>query len=323
MKSWLKWGVFVACGLVLLPGTPAKTWALKIIYPQDGTYVTKSNYLIVQGGEDPLLDGMTIEIGGIKSDVIDLSSEEYRTLYGDKLVVEPIFDPGENKIVVEGYLRGNKVASVQASVYFLADDTMAPPQNYRKEVFHLGAREEPCAECHNMQPNKAQLHDPNPNNHPCASCHARMLNRSHVHGPAGVYDCVQCHDSDSQPNKHQVSSVDEGLCMDCHEGQNSMPFLHGPVAVDLCVICHDAHASDQPAQMIFETNQLCVGCHANMSKTAHVVSGHPLAGPSNPAQPEKKFNCSSCHNPHGGESEYYFIDGVKSRMQLCVKCHKK
>lgn len=329
MTDWLKYGMLLLCFLVLSFGFVTKIWALEILYPQDGTYVTKSNYLIVHGGEEPLLDAMTIEIDGIKSELIDLSSEEYRGLYGDKLVVEPIYDPGVNTIVVEGYLSGNKIATAQAEVYYLADESETLPPGYRKEVFHLAEREAACAVCHNMQPSKAQLQNPAPSSNPCASCHARMLNRAHVHGPAGVYECSYCHDVESQPVKYQVRLDDIELCQECHDDQNVAPLLHGPVEAGMCLICHDSHATDQPGQLVAEVNQLCLNCHARVLNRPHVISAgmssgsHPLSGPENPRDRGKRMNCSSCHDPHGGQFESYFVGGIESKMQLCQECHDK
>jgi predicted CXXCH cytochrome family protein len=333
VKSWRTFGFSLLCALVLMSGMPDKVWSLEIIYPQDGTYVTKSNYLIITGGSDPLLDSMMIEIDGIKSDILDLSSEEYRSLYGDKLIVEPIFDPGENTIVVEGYLRGDKIASAKASVYYQADETKPLPSGYRKDVFHIAAREEKCTACHNMQPTKAQLQDPSPTSNPCAGCHMRMLNRAHVHGPAGVYECSYCHDVESQPTSYRVRLDDANLCQECHEGQgqqvDTQPLLHGPVAAGMCLICHDPHASDQPYLLISEVNQLCLGCHDSVRDKPHVTSAassstfHPIAGPVNPRIPEQPLNCASCHNPHGGKNEKYFVGGITVGMALCQQCHNK
>ena len=327
MTNQLKSELLLLIGLLLFSGASAKAWAVEILFPQDGTYVTKSNYLVVRGGGDPLLDGVMIEINGVKSELVDLRGEQYRRLYADKLVVEPIYDPGENAIVVEGYLQGELVASSSASIYFLADETKAPPTNYRKEVFHQAPREVVCAPCHNMQPSKVQLQDPTTNN-PCASCHARMLAKAHVHGPAGVYECSYCHDVESQPEKYALRLDAGALCLECHEEQNSMPLLHGPVDAAMCTVCHNPHASDQSAQLVTELNQSCMSCHESLIGKPHVIgamsaTAHPLEGPENPREPQKKLNCSSCHDPHGGQFEKYFVGEVKSAMALCAECHKK
>lgn len=327
MTNRLKSELLLLIGLLLFSGASAKAWAVEILYPQDGTYITKSNYLVVRGGGDPLLDGVMIEINGVKSELVDLRGEQYRSLYADKLVVEPIFDPGENTIVVEGYLQGELVDSSSASIYFLADETKAPPTNYRKEVFHQAPREVVCAPCHNMQPSKVQLQDPTTNN-PCASCHARMLAKAHVHGPAGVYECSYCHDAESQPEKYALRLDAGALCLECHEEQNSMPLLHGPVDAAMCTVCHNPHASDQSAQLVTELNQSCLSCHESLIGKPHVIgamsaTAHPLEGPENPREPQKKFNCSSCHDPHGGQFDKYFVGEVQSAMALCAECHKK
>ena len=327
MTNRLKSELLLLIGLLLFSGVSAKAWAVEILYPQDGTYITKSNYLVVRGGGDPLLDGVMIEINGVKSELVDLRGEQYRRLYADKLVVEPIFDPGENTIVVEGYLQGELVDSSSASIYFLADETKAPPTNYRKEVFHQAPREVVCAPCHNMQPSKVQLQDPTTNN-PCASCHARMLAKAHVHGPAGVYECSYCHDAESQPEKYALRLDAGALCLECHEEQNSMPLLHGPVDAAMCTVCHNPHASDQSAQLVTELNQSCLSCHEGLIGKPHVIgamsaTAHPLEGPENPREPQKKFNCSSCHDPHGGQFDKYFVGEVQSAMALCAECHKK
>lgn len=327
MTNRLKSELLLLIGLLLFSGASAKAWAVEILYPQDGTYITKSNYLVVRGGGDPLLDGVMIEINGVKSELVDLRGEQYRSLYADKLVVEPIFDPGENTIVVEGYLQGELVDSSSASIYFLADETKAPPTNYRKEVFHQAPREVVCAPCHNMQPSKVQLQDPTTNN-PCASCHARMLAKAHVHGPAGVYECSYCHDAESQPEKYALRLDAGALCLECHEEQNSMPLLHGPVDAAMCTVCHNPHASDQSAQLVTELNQSCFSCHEGLIGKPHVIgamsaTAHPLEGPENPREPQKKFNCSSCHDPHGGQFDKYFVGEVQSAMALCAECHKK
>lgn len=307
----------------------SRVMALEILYPADGSYVVKSNYLVIKGGGDPLLDGMVIEIDGIKTDMIDLTPEDYRALYADKLVVEPIFDPGENKIVVEGYSNGQRVSTAKASVYYWADMYKASPTNFRREVFHLPEREAPCADCHNMQPTPEQMQIPFAANNPCASCHARMLSKAHVHGPAGVYECSYCHDPGSQPAKYQLRLDAGALCRECHPDQEDMPMLHGPVAVGQCVICHDPHASDQPGQMLAEVNELCLSCHANVAGKAHVTSAagtgkrHPLSGPVNPARPDQRLHCSSCHDPHGGEYKFYFVNGEKVPMSICRACHQK
>ncbi len=305
--------------------------ALQLIYPLNGTYVTKSNYLIVKGGTDPYLSGLSIEINGIKSDVIDVTPEAYRAAFGDMLVVEPIFDPGENRIIVEGYLGDDLMASVSATIFYHDRYDKAPPDDFVPELFHYPEREKDCAGCHNMSPTETALANPDARNNPCGSCHARMMNKKHVHGPAGVYECSYCHDIDSTPNKYQPRPGEGDLCLECHEDAldeyRQSKFIHGPVDAGLCMACHDPHASDEPGQLTMPAYDLCGACHENIAKGPHVTRGtsgkvHPLEGVTNPAGNGEELSCASCHDPHAGANSNLFRWGVESRFGLCAKCHE-
>ena len=306
--------------------------ALEFVWPMDGAYVIRSNYLIIKGGRDPLLDGMTVEINGVKSEIIDLTGSDYRALFGDMFLLELLFEPGENKVVVEGYLNSEKMNTIQMTVFYQADMTDPPPPPFVKKVFHRDEHEASCMECHNMQPDHQAFADTRQESNPCASCHQRMLYKDHVHDPAGAFECIDCHDTDSAPVKYQAVASEPDICMDCHSDKmdemEGFAFVHGHVDAGMCLVCHDAHASDQRSQLCTEVNILCVSCHVNVIKRPHVASGtsgqsHPLQGETNPADESKPFDCASCHNPHGGASDSYFINGVKGRMQLCSSCHKK
>jgi predicted CXXCH cytochrome family protein len=323
---------YLVVGLLFALLANSKALALQLIYPLDGNYVTKSNYLIVKGGSEPELTGLTIEINDVKSDLIDLSSAEYRAAFGDMLVVEPLFDPGENRIVIEGFLNGSTMALVTATVYYHDRYDQPPPTSFEREVFHLPAREKPCVGCHNMSPKVDDLSSPDPDRNACASCHMRMLDQAHVHGPAGVYECTYCHQIDSTPNKYQARPGDAALCTECHDDKldeyQQEKFVHGPVEAGLCLICHDPHASGQPAQLLVPAYDLCVSCHAKVPKGGHVGSSasgksHPLRGVENLGDMKGELSCASCHNPHSGASSDLFRWGVESRMSLCSKCHQK
>jgi predicted CXXCH cytochrome family protein len=311
--------------------TAVSARALEIIYPADHTSFSQSNFLIIKGGANPALDGITIEIGGVGSGMIDISSAEYRTAFKDMLILAPEFDPGKNRIVVEGYVAGKKVSTASAEVFYRADATAAAPGDFAPFVMHLPQKEALCVPCHTMQPDRVELTVAGDAN-PCASCHRRMLDKSHVHGPAGVYRCAYCHQPESKPNRYQVRAGDAEVCNECHlakvEAFVANKFVHGPVAAGLCLVCHDPHASDNPAQLVAPINELCLGCHDVIGKDYHVVrgvsgKGHPLDEVGDPTVPGKELSCASCHDPHGGQSQNYFQWGVTSRFVLCQKCHQK
>jgi predicted CXXCH cytochrome family protein len=306
--------------------------AVQLLYPLDGTYVTKSNYLVIKGGTDPYLSGFSIEINGVESDIIDVTSEAYRAAFGDMLILEPLFDPGVNKIVVEGYLGGEKMSSASATVFYHNQLDKAPPNDFTPEAFHSPEREEPCAACHNMQPSSVDLANPDPRTNPCGSCHVRMISRKHVHGPAGVFECTYCHDTDSLPNKYQARPGDADLCVECHEDKLDeylqAEFVHGPVDAGLCLVCHDPHAGDEPMQLVLPAFELCSSCHEKIASEPHVTRGsvgkkHPVRGVTNPAGNGEDLSCASCHNPHSGATSALFRWGLDSRFSLCAKCHNK
>ena len=57
--------------------------SLELVYPEDGTFIVHSNFLIIKGGETPELEGLVVEINGLKYSIMPLS--------------ETYFDPVENK----------------------------------------------------------------------------------------------------------------------------------------------------------------------------------------------------------------------------------
>ena len=329
MKLKDLFGILLA---VVLLAVPVAAHAIDLVYPADKTAVTRSDFLIIKGGSQPTLDGMTIAINGAKSDLVDISSAEYKNAFGDFLILQPSFDPGRNQVVVEGYAGGKVVARTTADIYYLNTPSAQMPAGYQPYIFHTPQREALCAGCHNMQPTQAQLEDASPKTNPCASCHLRMLNKKHVHGPAGVLSCTYCHQPDSKPNRYQDRGGDAKLCNECHMDKvkefETNKYVHGPVAVGLCSICHDPHASDYPAQAVLPINDLCLSCHVAVQKSPHVVRGirgeaHPLKGVPDPSTPGRELSCVSCHNPHGGGSEYFFVRKISSRFGLCSLCHNK
>lgn len=307
----------------------APVFALEIFYPADGTYVVHSDFLIIQAGED--VEGLTLEIGGEKSELLDISSAEYKAAFGDFLIVQPNWDAGKNFVKVEAYKGGKRVAEKQADFFFRANPSDPPPADYRRFIMHKPEQEVFCAGCHNMNPTKAQLETVGADN-PCASCHKRMLEHKNVHGPAGAWQCAYCHDAKSRPVRYAPRRDNADLCNECHRDMvdkfAQSEFVHGPVAVGMCNVCHDPHASDNPAQILATTNSLCLSCHEGVDEEPHVVRGfsgkkHPLTGVRDPSSLNRDLACTGCHNPHSGAIGYYYQRGITSRMKLCQICHQK
>ncbi len=118
-------------------------------------------------------------------------------------------------------------------------------------------------------------------------------------------------------------------CSKCHQDMFSGAFRHGPADAGLCTICHNPHASPNPAWTRKKTWDLCVTCHAEKASGRHVVAGfvsgetHPTKDRRDPARPGKYMSCTSCHNPHAGQSRELYAAGIKTRSELCSMCHRR
>lgn len=307
---------------------------LTLIYPADKTVVSRSDFLIIKGGNAPPLEELTIEVNGVVSDPLDISSEEYKAAFADFLILEPTWSPGENSVVVQGIVGGKIVSTAKADVFFskLEDPLAIAPPGFKPFVMHTAEKEALCIPCHNIQPSDTELKSATAESNPCASCHARMFNDKFVHGPEGVFQCSDCHDSKSRPQRWQITKDEVTLCGECHTEKidefKKNAFVHGPIATGNCTICHNPHASAEPAQLNAPTNLLCVGCHSSVKEGDHVVrgvggAGHPLSKGKDPLRPGKTMSCASCHNPHGGAGKSFFRNNLTGRFALCQLCHKK
>ncbi|TLM65636.1 MAG: hypothetical protein FDZ69_09035 [Deltaproteobacteria bacterium] len=323
---------FTVLGLVMLAGAAVPALALQIITPADGALLESPGHLIIKAGDKPAIDGLTIEINGVKSDIIPISASDYRKMFRDLLILQAEFDPGESRLIVEGYEGSRKVAEARAQVY-LRSEYDVPPARYRTLPFHLAEREALCTGCHhNLKPTAQELAEPSPVSHPCATCHGKLIDRKHVHGPAGVYECTSCHDTGSKPAKYAVPDREGAFCLDCHQDKyddfRKSKRMHGPVEVKQCLVCHDPHASDTLAQIRGKVNASCLRCHSTVQSGQHVVRGfsgqlHPLEGLVNPSDPSKPLNCASCHEPHAANLPAYLRGTGASTMVFCRRCHNK
>lgn len=319
-------------GMLMLLDSASTVLALEILTPADGALLENSRHLVVKAGEAPSVDGLVVEVNGVKSDLITISSPEYRKLFRDLLILEADFDPGENRVVVEGYQGSRRVADARIRVY-LRSEYVTPPPNYHELPFHVAERESKCEGCHhNLRPTAKQLMESSPEKNPCGTCHRRLIDRKHVHGPAGVFECTSCHDPGSKPAKYAVPDRDGIFCLDCHQDKyddfRKAKRMHGPVEARLCLVCHDPHASDSLAQVRGAVNASCLRCHASVQTGQHVVRGfsgqlHPLEGPVNPSEPSKPLNCASCHEPHSSDLSALLRGKGASNAVFCRRCHNK
>lgn len=325
---------FIVSAILAVGVLHSSAFALEIIYPNDKSIVLRSDFLIIKGGSQPVLDAMIIEINGVASDAIDIGAPEYQAAFDDFLILEPEWSKGKNVIVVKGFSSGKEVAKTKAEIYYRtgADPAAITPDGFKPFVMHVPEKEVLCAPCHNMNPTAAQLKGETAESSPCGSCHSRMLAAKYVHGPEGVFQCRDCHDERSKPQRWQVTKSVLSLCGECHVDKiddfRKNAFVHGPVSTGDCTICHDPHAADEPAQLLAPVNSLCSDCHGSVTKNGHVIrgvggKGHPLDKVPDPSRAGLKMSCVSCHDPHGGASQYFFKKNQSNRHALCQVCHIK
>ena len=304
--------------------------ALEILYPGEGTYINRSEALVIKAGAG--VDGLVIELAGDASDLIDISGEQYRATFKDMLILRPEFEAGKNQVKVRGYRQGEKVAEDEVNFFLRSDQLAPPPEGFSRFLMHVPEKEAVCAECHDMNPSEAAISQPSPRQNPCVTCHRGMLRPEWSHGPAGAYECGSCHELQNEKGKFREREIHADLCTECHldivNAYMREEYVHGPVEAGLCNTCHDSHATQYRGQLVAEANELCLGCHELIDDSVHVgrgVSGrpHPLSGPKDPSRIGRRFDCTGCHNPHGAKSKNYYQFGVTGRMQLCQGCHRK
>ena len=168
----------------------------------------------------------------------------------------------------------------------------------------------------------------------CYTCHTSKKvwqSRKYPHGPM-IGGCTLCHNPHGSKYPNQLlaeGSLD--LCISCHvdkqnlvDKKDPVPYVHGIIFGKGCIACHNPHATDEKFMLIKPINKLCISCHPGVAAAGltHPVAGHPVAGPRNPSQQNRKFSCTSCHDPHGSVHQNMLIE-TKLGGRLCRVCHKR
>ena len=307
--------------------------AIDFIYPAQNSWVKSSGHLIFKLNNVEVTS-IRITHNGFVGDPIDVGSPEYRKIFQDFMIAQSLWDTGVNKVVVDMFNGGQKIESANMSVFYAPDgnsDKVLP--EYAPVALHRPEKEQLCLPCHTMNPTPLQMNSSAEKQNPCFVCHKKLLAVKYIHGPAGTYSCGYCHASKGNP-KHAVPKRGADLCFECHVDLavqiKKKKFLHGPVEAGMCEICHDPHGSQNESQLLKPINELCLSCHGHIKTQIHVVAisngeSHPLSGKQDPSRKGsgREMSCISCHNPHGGEIRYYFVNNSEDRMQLCQRCHDK
>lgn len=307
--------------------------AVDFIYPAPNTWVKNTGHMIVKFNQADLT-AVRVTVNGLASDLIEVGSPEYRKLFQDFFIAQAIWDSGKNSVLIDLFRGGQKIESAHADIFFVPPaSSLQPPPEFTPVTMHKPEKERMCLACHNLNPTPAQMNSNIEKENPCFSCHKKIINVKYVHGPAGTYSCGYCHASKGNP-KHEVPKRGAALCYECHADMSAQlkkrKFMHGPVEAGMCEACHDSHGTQNESQLIMPINELCLSCHGHIRNQTHVVrtttgEGHPLKGKPDPLKKTsgRQMSCVSCHNPHGGDVRYYFVNNPTDRMALCQICHNK
>ncbi len=183
-------------------------------------------------------------------------------------------------------------------------------------AFSAGAQE--CADCHDQAAEfAATAHgrafplDADYSQASCESCHGSGAEHAETAEPAAIRN----------PARLEGASADEA-CLSCHgnEGRQAawQGGLHESAGV-ACVDCHAVHAALPPRRegrvleaKAHSATELCLSCHLAQRKGLTQRSSHPLF--------EEKMQCTSCHDPHGGDERLVAADSIND---LCYSCHQE
>jgi predicted CXXCH cytochrome family protein len=175
---------------------------------------------------------------------------------------------------------------------------------FEKGFFHMNDNKVFCQTCHNF--NKATE---------CIICHSDKKRAKYIHGPVATWQCFICHDKNNYLTIKQPLSVQ---CLKCHQefsdAMYKAKFAHAPSVAGYCTSCHLPHIANEKYFLADRVNNLCCRCHKSKKSGYHVVrkkiKGHI------------DIFCTKCHNPHYGEAKFLFLKKVKTKKNLCKRCHK-
>lgn len=174
----------------------------------------------------------------------------------------------------------------------------------------------------------------------CLRCHREIVTTfgegSHGRAAAFLKDsrtvtCDTCH---GDPTKHNDSADPKDIqsppkmpaaqvnatCLNCHSRDRTHQEWRGSAhdRKDMsCTSCHTEHHPKSPEKMLVKRTEqeLCVTCHADRRKAIYQRSTHLFQT----EHRDEKVECSSCHNPHGGEGRTMLQ--ASSVNKLCYTCH--
>ncbi len=192
----------------------------------------------------------------------------------------------------------------------------------------------------------------------CRQCHQAVIDSFalEVHGKSAKFltdtrgaKCEVCHsnsDKHAETSTRTVSRGDVGnpakmaaaqtneTCLQCHSMDRSHFNWQGGKhdRSDMsCLSCHSNHHAKSTENMLagFTVEETCLRCHKEIRKALFQRSTHLFRTenwvPTDRRQVLRtepiglKVNCTSCHNPHGGEGRKMLLG--RTTNDVCYECH--
>jgi predicted CXXCH cytochrome family protein len=300
---------------------------IELVTPPDKASVAGELINVVAVPKGQSFDKVQIFVNGRKE-------KEVKQPAGKKFVCADgiLLSAGINKLRIVTLKGAGKVAEQNFSVMLrapLSSVWNTTPSGFTDYNFHDGNPQKGCAPCHWLDFKEWKDNPSAAEKSPCYTCHKTRLSAYQLgHGPAAVWSCVVCHNGGGDKSKAEKLEADGSSCAACHDDAvaawNAKKFVHGPLAMGGCQTCHDPHASDQTVFLKMPVFDLCISCHAEIVSKPHVTAGfsgkgHPLRLLQNPLKPGKEFNCVSCHNPHGSDTEF-LLNTSRDPANMTVYC---
>lgn len=175
----------------------------------------------------------------------------------------------------------------------------------------------------------------------CLECHEQTAQgyEKNTHAKVQYWDaaargCESCHGPGSShagsgdptdivnPAKLPADNAVK-ICLTCHENSAGQRYWWGSAhqAQQIsCLSCHSVHGSNEKMLHAGTEAQTCFKCHPEQRSYMLKRSTHPVRDSSRSAR-QGKLSCSSCHNPHGTQTDK--LIAANSVNDKCYECHQE